>query len=368
MAINLASLIADKASRDDFLAMIDALPFRAGMKSREWLAAISSLRPIFESDFAWLTQYDGARVRGAAKDSIRRALTEFFPSHEHIEEDDLKPTLDSFVTWLEAASDHTVVRFSWDLMAWRPRLGWTGAWYPVRRMKRSGRLAGPISKENIEAAVTIVEEASAMGSWPEGRWRFIEWESASKTYFKSLEDPSHLVRAASANALGALLWGCRSNGEDCGAPAGAEMLDFIQRQEQKRAGVAGPFLMGADWLTYVFDNEWLVSADYDIRAWFLETLRTSSREPDVPHLLPLEFLAHEFFSCDAAAIEEILNMGREHLAVFTATEEPRCIDRLLPLLTRMSQSSNPRIAGAIQIYLKERVSHAGMRFFDGDDQ
>ena len=145
------------------------------------------------------------------------------------------------------------------------------------------------------------------------------------------------------------------------------MLDFIQKQERKRAGVAGAFLQGADWLSFAFDNEWLIPAGYDMRAWFLETLRTSSRERDVPTIIPLEFWAHEFFSCDAAAIEEMLNMGREHLALLTATEEPQCIDRLLPLLTKMSQSPSPRVAGAIQMYLKERRHHAGMNCFDDED-
>jgi hypothetical protein len=60
-------------------------------------------------------------------------------------------------------------------------------------------------------------------------------------------------------------------------------------------------------------------------------------------------------------------MGRERLAVFTATEEPECIDRLLPLLTKMSQSSNPRVASVIQMYLKERSTLAGMSFFDDVD-
>ena len=373
MAINLAALIADKRSKDELLTMIGALPFRAGIKSREWLAAVSSLRPVFASDFAWLPQRDGARVRGAAKDSIQRALTEFFPPHDSPQDDDLKSALDPFVTWLEAASDDTIVRFSWKLMAWRPRLGWKGgAWYPVWRMEHSGRLAGPIAEEKIEIAVTIVEEARAMGSWPEGRWRFIQWESASKTYFKSLEDPSYLVRAASGYALGALLWGCHSNGEDCGAPAGAEMLDFIQKQEQKRAGVAGPFFTGADLLlTYTFDewlSKWSAPADFDMRGWFLETLRSSAKEVDVPDLISLEFFAHELFSCDAAGIEEILDMGREDLAVLAATQEPHCIERLLPLLTKMSQSVSPRVARAIEIYLKERTHHAGMSSFDDEDQ
>ena len=148
------------------------------------------------------------------------------------------------------------------------------------------------------------------------------------------------------------------------------MLDFIQKQEHKHAGVAGPFLTGADLLSNTFDSwlaKWSAPAGFDMRAWFLETLRSSSREPDIPRLIGLEFFAHELFRCDAAAIEEMLNMGRDRLAVLTATEDTYCIDQLMPLLTKMSQSSNPRIASAIQMYLKERSTHAGMSFFDDEN-
>jgi len=367
MSVSLADRIAEKATRSDLVDSVEALSCSAGMTLEKWLTAVSSLNQVFTSDLVWLTQSERAGVLWAAEQRIKDALTKFYPSHEHIEEEHLKQSLDPFVKWFETKSDNAVVDFSWKVMAWQPRSGRRDALYPVRRMENSGRLAGPISKENIDIAVTIVEEAKAIGRWPEGRWRFVQWDSDSRTYFKSLEDPSYLVRAASAYALGAMLWGCYSEGNGCGVPAGTEMLDFIQKQEQKHAGVAGAFLQGADWFSYVFDNGWLTPAGYDMRAWFLETLRTSSREPQVPELISLEFWAHEFFSCDALAIEKILDMGREYLAVLTATEEPRCIDQLMPLLTKMSQSANPRVAGAIQEYLRERWTHSGMSFFHDED-
>ena len=211
------------------------------MEPKEWLAAVSSLQPLFPSDLAWLTLSDRRRILSVAKECIKDALTQFFPSREHIAEDDLKPALDPFVTWLESSSDDDILRFSWDLIAWRTQLGWTDSWYPVRRMERSGRLAGAISREHIETAVTIVEEAHCIRSWPKNRWQFVHWDSHAETYFKSLEDPSYLVRAASAHALGALLCGCHSEGNGCGAPTGSEMLDFVQKQEQKRPRRCRPF-------------------------------------------------------------------------------------------------------------------------------
>ena len=207
-----------------------------------------------------------------------------------------------------------------------------------------------------------------MDSWPQGRWRFLQWNSGAQTHLKSLEDPSYLVRAASANALGAMLRGCWIEADGCGAPSLSEMLDFIQKQEQNRSGVAGPFLQGAgllddmtEWLT-----EWPKRGDFDMRAWLLETLRTSSKETDKPHFISLEFFAHELFCCDADAIEEMLSMGREYAAVLTATEQPKCIERLLPLLTKMSQSSNPRVADAIKEYLKVSSTHAGLDLLEDE--
>ena len=57
-----------------------------------------------------------------------------------------------------------------------------------------------------------------------------------------------------------------------------------------------------------------------MRAWFLETLRRSGRERDVPHIQSLEFYADELFATDAHAIRKFLRMGRTELAVMTATE------------------------------------------------
>jgi len=248
-------------------------------------------------------------------------------------------------------------------MAWRPIRGYTSAWHPVRMMAHSGRLASDISKENIDIAISIVEENRARALWPQGRWRFLQWNSGSQTYLKSLEDPSYLVRAASAEALGGMPRGCWIEGDGCDAPTITELLNSIQKQEQKRAGVAGAFLQGADFLDKSFDEwlaEWPGAPNFDMRGWFLETLRTSSRETDKPHFISLEFFAHELFCCDPDAIAEMLSMGREYAAVLTATEQPKCIERLLPLLTKMSQSSNPRVANAIKEYLKARSTHAGL--------
>ena len=80
----------------------------------------------------------------------------------------------------------------------------------------------------------------------------------------------------------------------------------------------------------------------------------------VPHVITLDFHAHEYFSCDAEGIREMLRMGRKKLALMTATEEPRAIERLLELLEELAHSDDPEISRTIQTYLRERESHAGM--------
>jgi hypothetical protein len=327
--------IADKASRADLVDAIRVLPWSTATAAEVWLANVSALHPIFTSDLSWLTRADRNWAFAEAQRRIRDSLTKFYPG-EYVEHARLERALDPFIKWLEAQPDRRVVQFSWDITAWRPPLGWTGAWYPIRFMADSGRLAGEISRENIEIAISIVEESKAMDLWPQGRWRFVQWNSGAQTYLESLEDLSYLVRGASANALGAMLRGCWIEGDGCGAPKVTELLDFVRKQEQKRAGIAGPFLQGADLLDKTFDEwlaDWPASSDFDMRGWFLETLRTSSRQTDKPHFISLEFFAHELFCCDAAAIEEMTSMGREYAAVLTATEQPKCIDALLPVLT-----------------------------------
>jgi hypothetical protein len=146
MSVTLPDRIAEKASRSDLLDSIRALTFSADVTPDDWLTAVSSHHPIFTSDLAWLTGSDRRWVFSVVKENLTDALTKFYPNelagNEHTTQ-----ALDPFVNWLEASPDNDVVRFSWDVMAWRPRLGWAGAWYPIRRMEKSGRLSGESPKK-----------------------------------------------------------------------------------------------------------------------------------------------------------------------------------------------------------------------------
>ncbi len=137
------------------------------------------------------------------------------------------------------------------------------------------------------------------------------------------------------------------------------MLSSIQHQEAIAAGVAGAFLHGANW---GFESDWAsFSAGFDMKPWFIETLRNSAQEPDIPHIQALEFYAHELFAYDGYAIREFLNMGRSRLAVMTATEAVDAIPRLLPVLEEMAASNDLAVAAAIREYLADPFHHAGLQ-------
>ena len=123
-------------------------------------------------------------------------------------------------------------------------------------------------------------------------------------------------------------------------------------------GVLGAFMDGAEW---GFSDSPLAAVEACfIRPWFLDVLRRSSKEPNVPHIQSLEFYAHEYFSYDADGIREMLRMGRKKLAMLTATENPEAIEVLRELLAELAQSDDPQISRTIQTYLRESWHHAGM--------
>ena len=164
------------------------------------------------------------------------------------------------------------------------------------------------------------------------------------------------MRGVAATALGTFFARVSEYATDSSTPSLPDMLTFVQEREAQTPGIAGGFLQGAGWS--MDEGIW---EGLDMKSWFLETLRQSRPEPKTPHVQTLEFYAHEFFAFDAEAIRELLNMGRKHLAVMTATEEPNAIPTLRPLLDEMAASDDPAISAAIREYLIVQEHHAGLR-------
>jgi hypothetical protein len=316
--------------------------------------------PVAEAitQFDWMPQSDRDLVAGCILEFVQRAFTVFWRPAEHLET--VTPeAFRNFIKWVESLPDFTVVAFCWDLLLYDP--SWPAR--PVLWLKWSGRLSGAISYDCLRMAVGLAEEAEAMFWWSKERWSVMKWDAASPPYMELLHHSSYLVRSAASSVLGRLFFGIQTEGDGRGAPSLSQMLTIVQDLEVKTAGIAGPFLQGANW--GIETDEWAeFGGDFDMKSWFIETLRESGRELHVPHLQTLEFYAHELFAFDANAIRAFLEMGRKGLAVMTATEEPSAIPELLPVLNEMAASNDPAVALAMREYLSVRSHHAGLNLYE----
>jgi hypothetical protein len=340
-------ILAERSNPRELIECVSTFRFPCDITEEEWLAATKIVAPIPAADLSWIDAPNQSLLRSYCIEFIQNALVKSWP--EYIKEQALKDSLLPFVTWLETQNDREVVDFAWEILKANLRSERDTSCDPVFWMKRSGRLQGEISFDNLELAVSLAEEHKAMYWRPDERWTFALWPRESAPYLELMNHESYLVRAAAAGCLGQIYMQCARE-----KPSLAEIMEFIKQQEHRNAGVAGPFLMGAGW-----GLEWKIGAEFDYRSWLLETLRGSQRERFVPYDQSLEFYAHEFFYADAEAIEEFIAMGRKELAVMTATESPESIYELLPLLQKMAASEDQEISARIRVYLAEGRTHAG---------
>jgi hypothetical protein len=280
---------------------------------------------------------------------------------KQVPSDQMEVALLEFLDWLASQSDRLVLTFCWALLRAKSPRGWTNATDPIRWLSERGRLHGDLDRHALELAVTLADDADQMSWWPKERWLVADWSRDSQVYKICASHPSRVVRGWAARALGTLYVNCLDAGK-VASPL-TEILTWLQSLEQVHAGICGPFLEGAEW-GMPAGGLAAYTASFDFRTWFLETLRTSSREVDLPHLLTLEFYAHEFFWRDSEAIREMLRMGRRHLALLTATEEPGKIYEMMDLLEEMARSEDPVISRVIHTYLEKREEHAGMEHLE----
>ncbi|MBC7925835.1 MAG: hypothetical protein H7039_09275 [Bryobacteraceae bacterium] len=354
------SLLARRAPTLEFLKWFRAYPAPEALSGPEWMELVP---PVAEAvaDLAWMTKPHRASVERCILDFVQHAFTVLWRPEEH-SASNVRETLKGFVIWLESLPDKTVVRFCWDLLSncrsFTPE--------PVWWLKHSGRLSGAISYNSLALAVALADEGDAMYWWPPERWSVVYWETGSVPYLELLNHSSYLVRASASFVLGRVFYGVHTETSSGRAASLSSILAIIRDREVITAGVAGPFLQGANWS--IEPETWSsFGRDFDIKSWFMETLRDSAREPEAPHLQTLEFYAHELFHSDGNAIRKFLQMGRRELAVMTATEEPEAIPELLPLLREMSMSSDLAVASAIREYLSEEFHHAGLRHLHEPD-
>jgi hypothetical protein len=347
------ALVERRATPAEFIKWFRASDPPKKLCAADWTEQVP---PVLNAadDLGWMKNRDRSWVQSCLLEFALKAFTKLWKPAEH-SSSAVHEALGAFVRWVESLPDQRVVQFCWDLLAYERYSTPEPVWW----LKRSGRLHGAISYDNLSLAVSLAAEADAMYWWPEERWEVAIWERDSAPYLDFLSYSSYLVRAAAGKALGELFYGARTKGRSENAPRLGQILPLIQAREIVTPGVAGPFLHGAHWS--VDPEDWFsFSVGVDMRAWFIETLARSGFELDVPHIQSLEFYAHELFSLDDSAIRQFMEMGRTELAVMTATEEPDAIDTLLPVLNEMVASDQPAVSAAIREYLSVRTHHAGL--------
>lgn len=331
------------------------------LSTAQWVDSVTQAVRVAKSELDWLGKGERWWVRQAAITHVKKALTVFYPS-TRMSDEEMETALRDFIDWLAIQEDRLVLDFVWDVLS---RRGGLKSWDPIWWLDRSGRLSRDLSYDSLKLALTLRDEAKNMHRWPDERWDLADWQRDSQVYFTFTSHPSYVVRAMATMALGRLYLKCVS-WRKANAPSVAEILKWVHEQQLINPGIAGAFLNGTDWSNTAEDLS-AFSKDFDFRSWFLDTLRLAKPEPDVPDIITIEFYAHEYFEFDEAAIRELLRMGRKHLAVMTATQAYKDIDRMAGVLHEMADSEDANVARAIQEYLKVRAPHAGMQFMPERD-
>lgn len=343
-------LLDRRASSNELQDHFGNVPRALHISEDLWRQLIGEIIAVHTSPLEWLEPKHQRWVKERAAGALSFLLTRFRPLGLLQTEELLEPS----IAWIAQQNDATVARFCWQLVV-----------YPgsdlsaLCALYHRDRLHGHLSLEYIELAAAIHNEANAMFQWRDERWSLVRWQRDSEVYLQCLDHASCLVRAAAAEALGHLYYGC-APANHAGIPPLAEILHEIGRRERATPGIAGPFLCGCQFKNGPSELPWP-----DLRTWMLETLRKSTLEPETPSALTLSFYAHEFFAADGPAIEEFLAMGRDGLAVYTATQDPESIEAIRDVLERMARSDNPEVAQAIQTYLAHPSHHNGAQFFTG---
>ncbi len=353
----LEELIGKQAPYAVFTDFAALCQIRPGTELAKWKDAIAALARMGSEHFSWLNNAEASLLRMGAGRQLATGISEGWPfQNESIEEDELKSLIGIYTDWLASQPDDRVGLFCWTLLRCQPRRHGTLALAPVYWLFRQGRLRGDIDLASIELAVALTDEESAMFWWPDQRWQATDWATQSKPYLEFLNHSSSLVRAAAAKCLGRLQ-ACLRHRPD--TPALPDLLNLVGDYESRTSGIAGPFLEGGDWGI----QDWRpFLGDFDMRDWFLTTLRNSEKEPDWPEAQALEYYAHLYLSSDGAAIEELIEMGREDMALMAATADPDNVELLRPVLESLARSENPRIAEMMREYLAEHGQQTGQQW------
>jgi hypothetical protein len=182
-----------------------------------------------------------------------------------------------------------------------PLCAWLGEWLAAA--------TGPRLREEIRGALILHGPHTA----------------AAQEWITLLDDESDYVRACAAKRLGE--W-C----DETTVPTATALFDLIGAKDIDRPGIAGPFWGG---------RQHGHSGQPDPSEWMLEIL--AKRRTSEPANLPfngIDFHLHELCDFSPDAVERMLRLGHNELALETALEQRAVVSGMQPILVRFGDDSN----------------------------
>ena len=184
-----------------------------------------------------------------------------------------------------------------------------------------------------------------------------DWNYCFRNLVPLLDHQNYLKRAEGAKKLGQYY--CNLSGSLRNAPPLVDSLNLIAEKEVVQRGVAGAFVNGLDksclglgCLHADYKND-LEKYKFDPRVWVLDILRHSKGEElYTPNAQSFDFYVHEYFDSNPEAINELIDMGREELALDAATEPDTKVPNMQVVLKRLVKSKNNFVAESAKEYLK----------------
>lgn len=179
------------------------------------------------------------------------------------------------------------------------------------------------------------------------------WAKVQQEILPLFDNPHAIIRAGAAKITG-LLFSEQTLIDDI--PNLIEFLDYIKDKECSHGGILGPFIQGLDSIMGLYsltDIPEIPKANIHLREWILNILEKSKPEPLYPNAQSLAFYVHEYFEEDPEAVKRLLAMGREELAVETATNVYGKVEGMEPVLKQLTKLKNMHLSKWAYEHLKK---------------
>lgn len=157
-----------------------------------------------------------------------------------------------------------------------------------------------------------------------------------------LDHPSAYVRACAAHWLGRT-----GHGQDGDGLFDPRFIADLTARELARPGIAGPYWSATGLTPSDFDG-----SGFDPVDWMLGIIeRRNGPEPGDMPFNGIDFHIHELAAGNPQAIGRLIDAGRADLVIMTATEIRDAVPAMEPLLCKLADDPDPRIAVPAQVHL-----------------